>query len=338
MPGMGDSDSNDRLLSVIRTQTEIAKLGLDLAGVMTLVAQRAQEMTRADGAVVELPEGEDMVYSAATGIGEPHLGLRLMRRNSLSGLCMEANEPLYCRDSELDGRVSREACRLIGLRSMIVVPLRHDDHAVGVLKVLSKRPQAFPYEDLELLAMISELIAASMYHSARLGENELFQQATHDSLTGLPNRALFFERLRLCLAQSQREGHRCGVLALDMDGLKQINDTHGHRAGDAALRELAERLRGVARTADTVARLGGDEFGIILSTVDDRAAAEQAVQRYGSALEGAQVEFEGHLLPIKASIGLAVFADDALELSDLLDFADRAMYDNKKSRKGGGST
>ena len=331
---MGDSEGNDPLLSVIRTQTEIAKLGLDLGGVMTLVAQRAQEMTKADGAVVELPEGEDMVYSAATGIAGDHLGLRLRRRDSLSGLCIEANEPLYCRDSEVDGRVSREACRQIGLRSMIVVPLRHDDHAVGVLKVLSKRPAAFPYEQLELLAMMSELIAAAMYHSARLGENELFQQATHDSLTGLPNRALFFERLRLCLAQARRDGRRCGVLALDMDGLKQINDTHGHRAGDAALRELGGRLRGVARTADTVARLGGDEFGIILSSVEDRGAAEQAVQRYTSALDGAEISFDGHTLPLKASIGLAMFADDAVDLGDLLEFADRAMYDNKRVRKG----
>jgi diguanylate cyclase (GGDEF)-like protein len=259
--------------------------------------------------------------------------LRLKKRDSLSGLCMEANEPLYCRDSEIDGRVSREACRRIGLRSMIVVPLRHDDHAVGVLKVLSKRPNAFPYEDLEQLAMMSELIAAAMYHSARLGENELFQQATHDSLTGLHNRALFFERLRLCLAQAQREGHRCGVLALDMDGLKGINDTFGHRAGDAALRALAGRLSSVARTADTVARLGGDEFGIILSSVDDRGAAEQAVQRYGSALEGATLDFEGHQLPLKASVGRALFADVADHLAALLDFADQAMDANKRKRK-----
>jgi diguanylate cyclase (GGDEF)-like protein len=173
-----------------------------------------------------------------------------------------------------------------------------------------------------------------MYHSARLGESELFQQATHDSLTGLPNRALFFERLRQCLAQAQRSGHRCGVLALDMDGLKQINDTHGHRAGDAALREFADRLRASARTADTVARLGGDEFGVILSSVDDRDAAEQAVQRYAGALDGACLDFEGHSLAIQASVGLALFADDAQELGDLLDFADRAMYSDKRRRKG----
>jgi diguanylate cyclase (GGDEF)-like protein len=330
---MDEGKTSDRLLSVIRTQTEIAKLGLDLGGVMTLVAQRAQEMASADGAVVELAEGDDMVYSAATGLAEAHLGLRLRRRDSLSGLCMEADEPLYCRDSEVDGRVNRDACRLIGLRSMIVVPLRHEAHAVGVLKVMAKQPQAFPYEDLELLGMMSELIAAAMYHSARLGESELFHQATHDSLTGLSNRAHFFERLRLCLAQAEREHHRCGLLAIDMDGLKQINDDIGHRAGDAALRELAARLAKAARNTDMVARVGGDEFGVILSRVDDRAAAEQAVQRFSGALEGAELDFEGHKLPVKASLGLALFADDAAELGALLGFADQAMYANKKDRR-----
>jgi diguanylate cyclase (GGDEF)-like protein len=328
-----ESEGNDRLLSVIRTQTEIAKLGLDLGGVMTLVAERAQVLTHADGSVVELPEGEDMVYSAATGIGEPHLGLRLQRKNSLSGLCMEANEPLYCRDSELDGRVSRDACRLIGLRSMIVVPLRHEDHAVGVMKVMSKRANAFPYEDLELLAMMSELIAAAMFHAARLGESELFQQATHDALTGLPNRALFFERLRVSLALAEREKKRVGVLAIDMDGLKPINDNHGHRAGDAALRELGARLQKAARVSDTVARLGGDEFGIILSGVDDRAAAEQAVRRFSDALAPGELDFEGTMLPLRASVGLALFADDATDLAALLDFADQAMYTDKRRRK-----
>jgi diguanylate cyclase (GGDEF)-like protein len=328
-------NASDRLLGVIRMQTEIAKLGLDLGSVMTLVAQRSQEMVRADGAVVEIAEGEDMVYSAATGIATPHLGLRLARKDSLSGLCMEANEPLYCRDSELDGRVNREACRLIGLRSMIVVPLRHEDHAIGVLKVMARNPVAFPYEDLEQLGMMSELIAASMYHSARLGESELFHRATHDPLTDLPNRALFFERLRQCLAHAEREGHRCGVLAIDMDGLKIINDRLGHRAGDTALRELAKRLNDAARSADTVARLGGDEFGIILSSVEDRHAAELATTRYADALTGATLQFEGQTLPLAASIGLALFADDAREIGELLDCADRAMYSNKRIRKSG---
>ena len=125
-------------------------------------------------------------------------------------------------------------------------------------------------------------------------------------------------------------------LPLTMDGLKPINDNFGHRAGDAALRELGARLNKAARASDTVARLGGDEFGIILSAVDDRAAAEQAVRRFSEALTPGDLEFEGMRLPLHASVGLALFADDATELADLLDFADRAMYADKRRRKNSG--
>jgi len=123
------------------------------------------------------------------------------------------------------------------------------------------------------------------------------------------------------------------VLAVDMDGLKPINDKFGHRAGDAALRELGARLKRAARASDTVARLGGDEFGIILSAVDDRDAAEQAVRRFSEALLPGELEFEELRLPLGASVGLALFADDATELADLLDFADQAMYADKRRRK-----
>ena len=126
---------SERLREVIRAQTEIVRLGLDLSAVMTFVAERAQRITGAHGAVVELAEGEEMVYRAASGILQNHIGLRLQRSGSLTGLCVEKGFALRCEDSESDPRVDREACRRIGLRSMIVVPLRHDDAVAGVLKV-----------------------------------------------------------------------------------------------------------------------------------------------------------------------------------------------------------
>ena len=120
----GDGGAMDaRLLEVIRMQTEIAKLGMDLGGVMALVAERAQRLTGAFGAAVELAEEDDMVYRAASGAAELHLGMRLKRSSSLSGRCIHEEIALQCDDSDTDPRVDREACRLIGLRSMIVVPL-----------------------------------------------------------------------------------------------------------------------------------------------------------------------------------------------------------------------
>lgn len=323
---------SERLLKVIETQTEIARLGLDLGGVMDLVAHRAQGLTGAVGSVVELAEGEDMVYRAAAGIAESSLGMRLRRDASLSGHCVAEGRPLNCRDSETDERVDRAACRTVGLRSMIVVPLKHHDTVVGVLKVMSREPTAFDDDDLRVLDMMSGLIAAAMYHAAKYETNELFYQATHDALTGLPNRALFYDRLRHNLAQAHRESRRVGILNLDMDGLKPVNDQLGHRAGDAAIREFAERMKLSARAGDTVARVGGDEFAVILPRIEHREGAFAQAQRLAQALHFG-FEFEQRPIALDASIGCAIYPDDGEELGELLEKADQAMYDVKRSKK-----
>ena len=323
--------ASSRLLNVIQTQTEIARLGADLGGVMALVTERAQALTGAAGAVVELAEDSDMVYRATSGIAAAHLGLRLPRTNSLSGLCVEQREPLRCDDMETDARVNRDACRRVGLRSMIVVPLRHLDEVVGVLKVMATAPAAFADEDLQLLGLMSDLIGAAMYHATQHESGELFHRATHDALTGLPNRALFFERLRFAMAQAMRETRRFGVVNLDMDGLKPINDSLGHRAGDAAIREVAARIRATTRAADTAARVGGDEFGVILSEIGDRAGAQAHADRLASAI-GSAFEFEQRPLRLGASVGVAVFPDDGDALEALLETADQAMYSHKRGK------
>jgi diguanylate cyclase (GGDEF)-like protein len=322
--------SADRLLGVIQAQTEIARLGMDLGGVMALVAERAQALTRATGAVVELAEGDDMVYGATSGIAESHLGLRLKRTGSLSGLCFLSGQPQRCDDSETDTRVDREACRRIGLRSMLLVPLRHHDDVVGVLKVLSGEPRAFDEEDQHMLGLMSDLIAAAMFHATQHESGELFYRATHDPLTGLPNRALFYERLRGILGAAGRELRRVGVLSVDMDGLKPINDSLGHRAGDAAICEVAARIRNSTRASDTVARLGGDEFGVILTQVATRERVLAQAQRMAARV-GAHFMFEEQAVQLGASVGVAIYPDDGESLETLLEMADRAMYARKRA-------
>lgn len=322
----------ERLLEIIRIQTEIAKRGLDLGGVMTFVAECAQSLTGAKGAFVELAEGDEMVYRAAAGTTEGLLGLRLKRRGSLSGLCVESGEILRCDDAETDGRVDKEACRKVGLRSMVVTPLSHNGTAVGVLKVASPAVGAFNDEDVHLLNLMSELIAAAMFHAVKYESDELYRQATHDAMTGLANRALFFDRLRQCLAQAKRYAEHVGLLNLDMDGLKAINDNYGHRAGDAAIKEVATRLVRASRHSDTVARLGGDEFAVILYRLPGREAAERQMQRIVDQISQ-PFEFENRALCLGASIGAAISPDDGLEIDALIEKADQAMYAMKKGRK-----
>jgi diguanylate cyclase (GGDEF)-like protein len=325
-----------QLLAIIAMQTEIAKLGLDLGGVMEMVAERAQEITRATGAVVELVEDEDMVYRAVAGDAAGMLGVRLKRGTSLSGLCVATAETLRCDDSDDDRRVDRDACRRVGLRSMVVVPLIHNGGAVGVLKVFSPAVAAFGDGDSRVLGLMSELIAAAMFHVTRYGADELFRQATSDQLTGLANRALFMDRLRHAIASSYRTQRRLCVLMLDMDGLKPINDTHGHRAGDAALQEIARRIASELRQSDTVARFGGDEFAYLLSTVPDRDSAQVVAQRIARRCNR-PFEFEGQTLEIGASIGIAIGPDDGDEPEVLLELADRDMYAAKRRKKASAS-
>lgn len=321
-----------QLLAIIATQTEIARLGLDLGSVMAVIAERAQTITEASGAVVELVEGDDMVYRAVAGDAAGMLGVRLTREASLSGLCVESEETLRCDDSDVDPRVDREACHRVGMRSIVVVPLIHEGGAVGVLKVFSPEVAAFDAGDSRVLELMSELIAAAMFHATRYGVDKLFRQATTDQLTGLANRALFMDRLRHAIASSYRTQRRLAVLMLDMDGLKPINDTFGHRAGDAALQELARRIAAELRQSDTVARLGGNDFAYLLSTVPDRESAQVVAQRIARRCDR-PFDFEEQTLHIGASVGVAIGPDDGDEPEVLLKLADRDMWAAKRRKK-----
>lgn len=331
-PIADSSPTREQLLAIIRIQGEIAKLGLDLSGVMELVVEHCLPLVQAEGAVIELADGEEMVYRAVSGMAAGQLGLRLSIQGSLSGLCVRCGEALRCDDSETDERVDRAACRRFGLRSMLVLPLKYRESSVGVLKVMSSRPAAFGDTAQAVLALLSELLGAEMFFAAKYAANDLFHRATHDELTGLANRALFLDRLRNRLAQARRDALPAGVLMLDLDGLKPINDQYGHRAGDAAISTCAERLQAAVRQCDTAARLGGDEFAVLLQRVEGEEGLHDSVRRLREAI-CRPFAFEQTELPLEISIGAALIPAEGRELEAVLDCADQAMYQDKRQRK-----
>ncbi len=165
-------------------------------------------------------------------------------------------------------------------------------------------------------------------------EAKLQHDALHDALTGLPNRALFLDRLSLAFSRRSRSrGQNCGVLFLDLDRFKEINDTLGHAAGDALLIAVAERLRGALRPQDTAARLGGDEFAILVENILSVSGMEIVATR---VLEAMEREFEvcGHTIHAGASIGVAIAGPDHAVPELLIRDADFAMYRAKQD--GGG--
>jgi diguanylate cyclase (GGDEF)-like protein len=155
-----------------------------------------------------------------------------------------------------------------------------------------------------------------------------------DPLTGLPNRRLLNDRLERAAAVATRTGLHVGLVLLDIDRFKEVNDTLGHPRGDALLKVVAERLRGTARDADTVARLGGDEFAILLPTVGSVEDAEAFTRRVQSEVFDEPFDIDGLVLHVDTSIGLAVLPEHADDVTDLMARADVAMYTAKAAGIG----
>jgi diguanylate cyclase (GGDEF)-like protein len=173
---------------------------------------------------------------------------------------------------------------------------------------------------------------AMLVHYARAERDDLHLAATHDSLTRLPNRVLFLDRLEHALALSRRRGPGPSVLALDLDGFKQVNDTYGHHAGDAVLLGTAQRLSSCIRESDTCARLGGDEFAILLPHGGREGSA-----RVVAAIERAFVApftIDGKNISLHPSIGCAIAPTDGDASAVLLRVADERMYRDKSTGAG----
>jgi diguanylate cyclase (GGDEF)-like protein len=314
--------TRDRLMAIIKTQSEIASSDLDTEQVMHLVATRAQEITGATSAVIELPEGDEMVYAVTSGEATPYLGIRMDRRSTLSGLALDRDQVLYCEDTEIDPRVDRRASRRVNLRSMICVPLKHQGQAVGVLKVHSPRPRHFGPADVETLNLLSEAISAHLAHAS------LFEVAAKegrtDALTGLFNRRAYEERRVVEAARSARYGHPLALAIFDLDGFKAVNDQYGHPAGDEVLQGVAEVI-GSSRLTDDAFRIGGDEFAVLMPQTK-LDGGKIAAKRLADAIAQAELG-DG---TVSASFGVAATVGDALSLHDA---ADRALLAAKRKMR-----
>ena len=228
------------------------------------------------------------------------------------------------------------------LKDAVMAPLLDGDGVVGVMVVGDRLGDVstFEVQDRRMLETLAQHVSVSLENGrledslAELTElkEELRHQAFHDSLTGLPNRTLFTERVAHALTRRERSTQVLGVLFLDIDDFKTINDSLGHTAGDHVLRIVADRLRRCLRPSDTVARLGGDEFGILLDDMADTTDALIAAERILEAL--AEPAFlEGREVSIRASLGITLDAHGG-RAETLLRNADLAMYMAKRRGKG----
>jgi diguanylate cyclase (GGDEF)-like protein/PAS domain S-box-containing protein len=459
----------DRQRAIIEIQRAIASADLDVDAVMKLMCQRTQGLMGA-GAVAILMAGEKgFVHVAATGFMAERIGQVVPLDGTLTGWVHEHDRSTVCVDAATDPRAGAPAVEL-GIRSVVIVPLRHGDGPVGQLQVLSEVPGAFTEEDVDTLELLSVVLSAAMSHAAefeakhdqvealalfqaiyegapigvtllspeghnirsnpafldmlgytadelaamslrdythpddidqntrlfrdlvagtretprfekrylrkdgevlwaqvsgallrdadgqpkyvismvenvtdrKLAEERVAFLAYHDKLTGLPNRTLFEEMLESAVARAKRHDTGVGVLLLDLDNFKLVNDTLGHAAGDQLLAELAERLRKCTRETDLVARQGGDEFSLLLPDLDrggaddsDAAAriAEMVASRVHEAL-AQPFDLNGTEFHATGSMGISLYPNDARDKATLMQHADEAMYRSKRMRPG----
>jgi diguanylate cyclase len=459
-----------RLERVIATQRDIAAASSgDLDQVMQVIVERARALTRAEGAMIHLIDGDDVVTRAACGIATRFLHHRRPLKESVSRFAIAARAPLLIEHAEDDPRLNHKLRALVGDRSHICVPLFAGDRPVGALSVMStSEEERLGEEDrqtLELLAgVLSEGVSRAAEFEARrrqaeavarfdaiyngavtgvivmsadghivdanptmvrmlgleraeqvpshlskhldpeardsviasvrelfagdgtslrmdtrlqradgtplwitsslsivrgsdgrpsfgvamvqddterktaeealLRQSELNEhQALHDSLTDLPNRTLFRDRIEQAIAMAHREGGHLAVAMMDLDRFKDVNDSLGHHAGDALLVEIGRRLRGILRCSDTVARLGGDEFGVLISKPGSARDVSVVIEKVRAALEQ-PVIVDGLSLPAEASIGIAMFPKHGRDVDTLLRHADVAMYSAKEEKAG----
>ena len=162
--------------------------------------------------------------------------------------------------------------------------------------------------------------------------NRLLKLAQHDTLTALPNRILFYDRLNQAMTRASRDKGSFAVLFIDLDDFKIVNDTLGHDAGDALLREAAKRITACVRKSDTVARMGGDEFTVIISNVRTPASVERVAKKIVANL-ASEFDLNGKICSVSASIGIALYPDNGETAAQLVKVADDAMYTAKYSGK-----
>jgi diguanylate cyclase (GGDEF)-like protein/PAS domain S-box-containing protein len=225
-----------------------------------------------------------------------------------------------------------EFLEIHGIQSGIDVPIYGTECPYGVLGAHSREKRHFGSEELNFVSSIANILGAAV--ERKNSEEKLAYMAQFDSLTGLPNRNLLRDRLAQTLNLAQRKSWSAGVVFVDLDGFKNVNDTLGHDIGDKLLVQVAQRLRECVRSADTVARLGGDEFALVLSNLARQDDCRLVAQKVVDSLSR-HFELEGHDICLSASLGIALYPDDGVTFDALLKNADTAMYRVKQLGRNG---
>lgn len=292
------------------------------------------------------PATGDLKVAALAGLGEQEMREVVISTDpskpeghGINGTAFRTGKPCISEDFLNDPRTRpwHGVVKRTRLRAAAAMPIVREGKSVGTLYLGATERRAFDDEALTLLRRITENLAYALQNleheeDRKRAEEQAHYLATHDSLTGLPNRALFSDLLDQALATSLRYHHKLAVMFIDLDHFKDVNDNLGHAAGDLLLQEVARQLRSVLRSSDVLARMGGDEFVVLLPNV---SGVDDATRVASKLLDAAVASL--HVLDedcsVSASIGISLFPDHNEDRQILMKYADVAMYQAKARGK-----
>jgi diguanylate cyclase (GGDEF)-like protein len=328
---LADLEERQALLERLSSIQRAIVQRTDIAEVLAAVTDGALELLNADGASLRLVDPEDncsTVLVAARGVeaDENTIGSRASAEDGVCGRALKeerlVEEAIATNSDLLLGRGGG------GLQAAMAVPVLENGHVVGALLVCARDRRGYTGTERETLLALAEHASIALTDAKNYGT--ALHRASHDMLTGLPNRALFLDRLEHAKRRNARDERKPAVLFMDLDGFKRVNDTLGHGVGDRLLAAIGERLRECVRPGDTVARFGGDELAILLECVDRPDEAVAVAERVMAELHR-PFRIDGKDLSISVSVGIARMRESG---EDLLLKADLAMYHAKSKGNG----
>ena len=309
-----------------------ALANIELDKMMNQAVELVRTTLQADYSDVmeSLPDEHHLMHKAVAGWPPEWAGHHTRPFDPESHLLhvLALSEPVVIEDYAADGRLSQsDLICSFGVRSSVWVPILGTASPYGMLRVHTLEPRHFSADEVSFLRSMANILAVAL--ERKNAERRLEHLAQFDSLTGLPNRYLFHDRLAQAVAQARRDGQTMAMLFIDLDRFKQVNDSLGHGVGDLLLKQVSARLSTSVRASDSVGRFGGDEFGAILSNLAKPEDAGLVARKIIDAM-GQPFDLDGTMVRIGASIGVGVFPADGEDVDQLINNADIAMYQAKE--------
>ncbi len=331
-------ESRDRALDELRALLEISRSGSedhDERSLAEILARRIADGARVEAcSVLRWVEGSSgLEVIGHTGPGPAIATYELAERPAMRRVLRELSTVVVQASDPLEEPEEQATMRERGDRTLLLLPMAAGGEVVGLVELsVRSAERRFSEADLEYCRALASHAAAVLENISLL--QRLRRAADLDQLTGLANHRQLQDRLVQEVARSSRSGRPLGVLMIDLDGFKDVNDQHGHAAGDEVLREVGVSLRQAVRSHDLVARYGGDEFVVLMPDTGAQEARAAGERLLDALRRQPHVMSDGSRVEVGASIGYAVYPEDGVTPGMLLSAADRGMYGVK--RRGGG--